>query len=404
MSLRNLTRTYRHGLFYFQFDNSYMVLPTKNILTDAYEKDMEVLVKYSKKDEPSKAKLMELSDDYSYLHNKHMDIAFDQDDDEYFQLDKEYCGDDSIKKILNMKAKKETKKRKKATSTVTIKVKKAKTAKTTKEVTAKTTKTTKEEAPDNGTKAVIKKNLAAMINVGEVPAANMQINPAINTQPGIVYEQIESDISEDEYEEPDSAESKYTQTDMVMEVEDEHIWRNKLEQSQALLQELVENNTAILERLVGKIDLLNRQKLAYTSPAKPFSTIKKTIPTKSSAACGSSRVELFPEAKEISPMDLSYTTVRALRNQSVSTSNFALKLAEKLFTEEERRTSNCAGSKGKKKLDEEKMNKIYEYIFEDQTSLDEYSKVDVWKRARDAINEAGRRRPKVKKTYNVQSK
>jgi len=50
------------------------------------------------------------------------------------------------------------------------------------------------------------------------------------------------------------------------------------------------------------------------------------------------------------------------------------------------------------------MNKIYEYIFEDQTSLDEYSKVDVWKRARDAINEAGRRRPKVKKTYNVQSK
>lgn len=91
-----------------------------------------------------------------------MDIAFDQDDDEYFQLDKEYCGDDSIKKILNMKAKKETKKRKKATSTVTIEVKKAKTAKTTKEVTAKTTKTTKEVAADNGTKAVIKKNLVRL--------------------------------------------------------------------------------------------------------------------------------------------------------------------------------------------------------------------------------------------------
>jgi len=61
MSLRTLTKTYRHGLFFFEFDNSYMVLSTKSILSDAYEKGGVVSVKFSKSEDPAEAKIVELS-------------------------------------------------------------------------------------------------------------------------------------------------------------------------------------------------------------------------------------------------------------------------------------------------------------------------------------------------------
>jgi len=112
-----------------------------------------------------------------------------------------------------------------------------------------------------------------------------------------------------------------------------------------------------------------------------------------------SRIELFPETVEAPTFSgrLSYSAVKALKTQSTSIPNFALKLAQKLFTEEERTTSNCAGTKGKRKFDEEKIDVIYRHVFEGFL-VDKHARKYYWKKCRDAINEAGRRKPKQKKT------
>jgi len=48
----------------------------------------------------------------------------------------------------------------------------------------------------------------------------------------------------------------------------------KLEQMIERNTKISERNTEILERILGKIDLMNKQKV-YNSPAKPSSTVKK---------------------------------------------------------------------------------------------------------------------------------
>jgi len=172
----------------------------------------------------------------------------------------------------------------------------------------------------------------------------------------------------------------------------------KLEQMIERNTKISERNTEILERILGKIDLMNKQKV-YNSPAKPSSTVKKTTTTTTTTNYNpATRVELFPETEEAPTFTgrLSFSAVKALKTQSVSIPNFALKLAEKLFTEEERTTSNCAGTKGKRKFSAEKIDLIYEYVFEG-FPVDERAREFYWKKCRDAINEAGRRKPKQKK-------
>ena len=62
-----------------------------------------------------------------------------------------------------------------------------------------------------------------------------------------------------------------------------------------------------------------------------------------------------------------------------------------MFSDEERVTSNCAGTKGKKQLDIKKINKIHKYVFI-MYSIGITEQQAVWKKCRDAINEAGRRK------------
>ena len=52
-----------------------------------------------------------------------------------------------------------------------------------------------------------------------------------------------------------------------------------------------------------------------------------------------------------------------LKNEYSSRRNFALKQAEKLYSKEERLTSNCTGKRGKKQLDQVRLGKIKEATF-----------------------------------------
>ena len=176
---------------------------------------------------------------------------------------------------------------------------------------------------------------------------------------------------------------------------------------QALLHQIIGNQ----ERIIGKIALLDETKLMFTSPVKHF---KKCTPSnlqpqklKYSASSASKTIhtpaitiinETLPIAadieetptKESECIDISYAELQKLSFQSTSIPNMAKRLAEIMFSDEERVASNCAGTKGKKQLDINKINKIQEYVFT-MYSMGITEQQAVWKKCKDAINEAGRR-------------
>lgn len=80
-----------------------------------------------------------------------------------------------------------------------------------------------------------------------------------------------------------------------------------------------------------------------------------------------------------------------LDRKSSSVPNFAKNLSEQLFTRQERREGNCAGSKGKKELDINRLNLIEQYVFSLHV-MGAAEKNLVWKKCKDAINEAARRK------------
>lgn len=79
-----------------------------------------------------------------------------------------------------------------------------------------------------------------------------------------------------------------------------------------------------------------------------------------------------------------------LKNESNSRRNFALKQAEKLFTFNERLTSNCQGKRGKNRLDERRIALIRENTFKLWPLESKEDPEKAWHDCRRAIDEGGR--------------
>ena len=80
-----------------------------------------------------------------------------------------------------------------------------------------------------------------------------------------------------------------------------------------------------------------------------------------------------------------------LKQESASRKNFAVKLVREWFSEEERRTSNVAGKKGKKKLNEVKMGIVKTKTFFIWPLEHNEVEKTVWAGCVAAIDEANRR-------------
>ena len=94
---------------------------------------------------------------------------------------------------------------------------------------------------------------------------------------------------------------------------------------------------------------------------------------------------------EEEPFTFAPEQIIKLKYRSNSVKHFAKEIAVKIYTEKERKESNCTGSKGKKLLSPRRMKAIKECVFT-QFSVAEGQREDVWAHCRNAINEAGRRR------------
>lgn len=79
-----------------------------------------------------------------------------------------------------------------------------------------------------------------------------------------------------------------------------------------------------------------------------------------------------------------------LKKDANSRRNFALKQAERLFTTEERQTSNCRGKRGKKKLDGNRLKVIMENTFKLCPLESGEDQKTAWNDCQRAIDEGGR--------------
>ena len=86
------------------------------------------------------------------------------------------------------------------------------------------------------------------------------------------------------------------------------------------------------------------------------------------------------------PMDV----LVKLRNEANSRRNFALKQAEKMFTFDERLTSNCQGKRGKKRLDAKRIDLIKLNTLKLWPLENKEDEAGAWKDCRKAIDEGGR--------------
>ncbi len=88
-----------------------------------------------------------------------------------------------------------------------------------------------------------------------------------------------------------------------------------------------------------------------------------------------------------------------IHTESSSRKNFAANLVRELFSPEERAVSNCRGTKGNKKLDQERMNAIQGTLFRLWTLENQQ---DAWLTAKKAIDEANRRLNRCKDSKPLQ--
>ena len=171
------------------------------------------------------------------------------------------------------------------------------------------------------------------------------------------------------------------------------------------------------ERIFGKLALMDATKVMFASPPKRFSTSNASLkPKKISFAATPAKPkeiempmlsnEPLPIAATIeSDLDIfgvegistttdsqfSYAQLQKFSFQSTSIPNFAKKLSAEIFSETDRIGSNCSGTKGKRQLDPTKLEKIKQYVFQ-MYSMSASEEETMWKKCKDAINEAGRRK------------
>lgn len=86
------------------------------------------------------------------------------------------------------------------------------------------------------------------------------------------------------------------------------------------------------------------------------------------------------------PMD----ALLKLKNEANSRRNFALKQAERMFTYDERLTSNCQGKRGKKQLDKKRLEVIRENTLKLWPLENKEDEGSAWHDCRRAIDEGGR--------------
>ncbi len=207
---------------------------------------------------------------------------------------------------------------------------------------------------------------------------------------------------------------------------------DRLEESMAtltanhiFLQTLLQNMLATQERVIGKLSLMEAHpKLVYTSPVKrllkpnqlfkPSQSLSSVEKGNSSAtekeanfeltlqSTPSLATEIIFDDDDVQPLvpkieneeaghQLSYGVLQRLAQKASSVPNFAKLLAEQLFTVDELKSSNVSGSKGKQKLDKQRMEKIKLYVFQVYTMSKSQEEI-AWKKCRDAINEYCRRK------------
>lgn len=198
----------------------------------------------------------------------------------------------------------------------------------------------------------------------------------------------------------------------------------ELRSSNAYMQGLLHQLIANQERIIGKLTLLDANKVVYASPPKRFptnfqqkkvqqksrvslfqtdaldnvltsstDTIKSPVASSTFCANDLPIVGDVEDCNELGKDQLSFAEIQKISYMSQSIKNFAKNLAMQMFTEEERATSNCIGTKGKKQLNVEKLQKIRDYIFQIHT-MSSQQQEEQWRKCRDAINELGRRKKK----------
>lgn len=104
---------------------------------------------------------------------------------------------------------------------------------------------------------------------------------------------------------------------------------------------------------------------------------------------------IFPDTTPFFPSSLTLDEDAEKENcvpdlSASSRRNFALKQAERMFSFEERLTSNCLGKRGKKQLDEKKLETIRENTFKLCPLESHEDGVKAWRECRKAIDEGGR--------------
>ena len=86
------------------------------------------------------------------------------------------------------------------------------------------------------------------------------------------------------------------------------------------------------------------------------------------------------------PMDV----LLKLRNEANSRRNFAFKQSERMFTYNERLSSNCQGKRGKKALDAKRLNLIKMNTLKLWPLESKEDETSAWRECRKAIDEGGR--------------
>ena len=88
--------------------------------------------------------------------------------------------------------------------------------------------------------------------------------------------------------------------------------------------------------------------------------------------------------------DLSADRLLYMRARCPSRRNLALKIAELRFSQEERLTSNCSGTRGKTALDRQELEQIRTDVFRYCSLVGKENFEDAWRDCRRAIDEWGR--------------
>ena len=99
---------------------------------------------------------------------------------------------------------------------------------------------------------------------------------------------------------------------------------------------------------------------------------------------------LMQEEKENISEELPMDVLLRLKNEANSRRNFAFKQAEKMFSYEERLTSNCQGKRGKKQLDPKRVDVIRRNTIKLWPLENKEEEGSAWNECRRAIDEGGR--------------